>query len=325
MMRVRREALTLVAAVVFVAVLPGNANSAEAPAPSLQQALANLKVPPDWFANTPVNWDTNKPWQDARLEIRRLLALDEASVREAVKLTWLYSQKGDIGDGHELPMYLFMSGNYAWATLEYPKLLKRVPSGATHAYRCYASCLAHFGEYKQALRVLDDALKDLPAPPWRISSMAGIHEQYGDIYSKTGDLAKAREHYAEAMRLYPRSDQPYGRHLLQRNVAKVRSKSDLLDMKSLATARLRDGSYTAKTPGYSETKDIEVTLTIASGKISNVSVKHEEKIDLNATRIIPQRIIEKQSVQVDAVTGATVTSQAIVEGAFQAMKQAGLQ
>ncbi len=54
-------------------------------------------------------------------------------------------------------------------------------------------------------------------------------------------------------------------------------------------------------------------------------VKHEEKIDLNATRIVPQRIIEKQSVQVDAVTGATVTSQAIVEGAFQALKQAGLQ
>ena len=325
-MRVCCEAFTLVAAVVFIAVLPGNANSAGAPAPSLQQALADLKVPPDWFANTSVNWDTNKPWKDARLEIRRLLALDEASVPEAVKLTWLYSQKGDIGDGHELPMYLFMSGNYAWATSEYPKFLKRVAhSGATHGYRCYASCLAHFREYQQALQVLDDALKDLPAAPWRISSMAGIQEQYGDICSKTGDLAKAREHYAEAMRLYPTSDQPYGRHLLPRNVTRVKAKVDLLAMQSLSTAKLRDGSYTGKAPGYSETSDVEVTLTIASGKITDVTVKHEEKIDLNATRIIPQRIIEKQSVQVDGVTGATVTSQAIVEGAFQAMTQAGLQ
>ncbi len=326
MMRVRREALTLVAALTFIVFPAGISNSAEAPAPSLKESLAHLQIPPDWFTNTSIHWDTNKPWKDARLEIRRLLALDDASVREAVKLTWLYSQKGDIGDGHELPMYLFMSGNYAWATVEYPKFLKRVANaGATHGYRCYASCLAHFGEYKLALQVLDEALKDLPAAPWRISSMAGIQEQYGDICSKTGDLAKAREHYAEAMRLYPTSDQPYGRHLLPRNVSKVKAKLDLLAMQSLATARLRDGTYTGKASGYSETKDIEVSLTIGSGKITDVGVKHEEKIDLNATRIIPQPIIDKQSVQVDGVTGATVTSQAIVEGAFQALKQAGLQ
>lgn len=324
MMRARCAGLTLVAAAVFCAVLLSHANAAESSAPPLQPALADVKVPPDWCTNTVVNWDTNKPWQDARLEIRRLLALDEASVRQAVKLTWLYSQKGDIGDGHELPMYLFMSGNYAWATLEYARFLKKAPKGATHGYRCYASCLAHFGEYKQALQVLDDALHDLPPAPWRIKSMAEIHEHYGDICSRMGDVAKAREHYAEAIRLYPTSNQPYGRHLLQRNVAKVRSKSDRLEMKALTTARLRDGSYTAKVPGYSESKDLEVTVTIAAGKISNVRVQHEEKIDLNATRIIPLRIIEKQSVQVDGVTGATVTSQAIVEGAFQAMKQAGL-
>ena len=136
--------------------------SAGAPGPSLQQALADLKVPLDWIASTPVHWDTNKPWKDARLEIRRLLALDDASVRQGVKLTWLYAQKGDIGDGHELPMYLFMSGNYAWAMLEYPKYLKKVAgTGATHAYRCYASCLAHFGEYTQALHVIDEAMNDL--------------------------------------------------------------------------------------------------------------------------------------------------------------------
>lgn len=309
-----------------MAVPPERANCAESPAPSLQRALADLKIPPDWFATTAVNWDSNKPWKEARLEIRRLLALDDASVREAVKLTWLYAQKGDIGDGHELPMYLFMSGNYAWATLEYSKLLKRVAkSGATHAYRCYTSCLTHFGEYTQALQVLDDAMKDLPAAPWRISSMAGIQEQYGDVYVRIGDLAKARQHYAEAMRLYPTSDQPYGRHLLPRYVAKVKAKVDLLARQSLSTAKLRDGSYTGKASGYAEAKDIEVTLTIAAGKISDVRVNHEEKIDLNATKIIPQRMIQKQSVQVDAVTGATVTSQAIVEGAFQALKQAGLQ
>jgi uncharacterized protein with FMN-binding domain len=327
MMRTQLKVIGLLAAGLLVMALPPRAGSADAtPPPSLAQALAQLKVPPDWLAITPVAWDTAKPWKDARLEIRRLLALDDAAVRQGVKLTWLYAQKGDIGDGHELPMYLFMSGNYAWATLEYPRHLKKVVgTGATHAYLCYASCLAHFGEYTQALHVLDEAMNDLPPEPWRSANTANIHNHYGDLYAKMGDLAKAREHYTEAMRLYPTSDQPYGRHLLPRYVAKVKAKLDLLTLKSWATTRLRDGAYTGRALGYSDKKDLEVTVTIRAGKISDVKVKHEEKIDLNATRIIPQRIVEKQSLQVDGVTGATVTSQAIVEGAFRALRQAGLQ
>jgi len=139
-----------------------------------------------------------------------------------------------------------------------------------------------------------------------------------------GNLSKAREHYAEAIRLYPTSDQPYGRHLLPRYALKVKSKLDLLAMQSLGTTRLRDGVYTGKALGYSDKQDLEVTVTLRSGKIADINVKHEEKIDLNATRILPQRLVEKQSVQVDGVTGATITSQAIIDGTFQALKQAGL-
>lgn len=314
------------AVMVLAAWMRVDAGEAAVPAGTLQATLATLRVPPDWMAGTPVAWDTNKPWKDARLEIRRLLALDEASVRQAIKLTWLYKQKGDIGDGHEFPMYLFMSGNYAWAAQEYPKYLAEAAGkGATHGYLCYASCLVHFGEYAQALRVLDQAMKDLPPKPWRIANTANIQNFYGDLYVRMGNLEKARQHYEEAIRLYPTSDQPYGRHLLPRHAAKVRSKLDLMAAQSLAAARLRDGAFTGRALGYSDQKDIEVTVTIRGGKIARVDVKHAEKIDLNATTIIPRRIVERQSLQVDAITGATVTSQAIVEGALHALKQAGLQ
>ena len=89
-------------------------------------------------------------------------------------------------------------------------------------------------------------MNDLLPSPWRISSTANIHNLYGDLYAKMGDVAKAREHYAEAIRLYPTSNQPYGRHLLPRQVSKVRSKLELLEMNSLPTARLRDGTFTGK-------------------------------------------------------------------------------
>ncbi|HEX2971772.1 MAG TPA: FMN-binding protein [Tepidisphaeraceae bacterium] len=292
--------------------------------PSLKEAMAGLKVPPAWFDTTTISWDTNRPWQEARLEIRRLLAMDEAHVRQGVKLTWLYAQKGDIGNGHELPMYLFMSGNYAWAIREYPEYLRTVTEqGPTHAYLCYASCLAHFGEYDQALALLDRAIKDLPPKPWAIASAANVHNAYGDLYVQMGQIEKAKQHYAEAIRLYPTSDQPYGRHLLHRYAAKVQTKLDLLTMQSLAAAKLRDGVYRGTSLGYGDT-NMEVTVTIAGGKIADMQLKHKEKIELGATKIIPRQIIARQSLKVDAVTGATVTSQAIVDGAFDALKKAGL-
>ena len=295
--------------------------------PTLAAELAKLKVPPEWFDSTAIHWDMNKPWKDGRIEIRRLLALgDEQNVREAVKLTILYAQKNDINDGHELPMYLFLSGNYAWATIEFPKFLAKVQGkGATHAYLCYASCLSHFGEYDKALQVLDRAMKDLPAAPWTIHNTANIHNHYGDLYAEMGQADKAKEHYAEAIRLYPTSNQPYGRQLLPRRVAQVNTKLNLLVMQALADIKLRDGAFPGRSLGYSDKKDSVVNVRIASGKIADVQVQHEEKIDLNATKIIPQRIIEKQSLTVDAITGATVTSQAIIDGTFQALKKAGLQ
>ncbi len=301
------------------------ASRAAAATESLAQALAELKVPPDWFNSTSVNWDTNKPWKDARLEIRRLLALDGASVRHGVKLTWLYAQKKDIGDGHELPMYLFMSGNYAWAAKEYPPYLQKVRgTGPTHAYQCYASALAHFGEHEKALTILDEATKDLPPAPWRISSLANVQEQLGDTRAAMSDIPKAKAHYTEAIRLLGISDQPYGRHLLPRHAAKIQAKLDLLTLDNMNLAALRQGTFTGKTLGYAESPEMQVTVTLAGGRISDVSVKHGEKIDLGATTIIPQRIIAKQSLKVDAVSGATVTSQAVVDGAFRALQQAGL-
>lgn len=293
--------------------------------PSLSEATANLKVPPDWFDSVTVHWDMNQSWAKGRLEVRRLLALDDASVREAVKITWLYSQKHDIGNGHELPMYLFMSGNYAWALREYPPHMKEVAGkGATHEYMCWAACYAHFGEYTKALEIIDQAAKDLPAAPWRIRSQATIEDERGDIYAAMGDVEKSKAAYNEACRILAQSNQPYGRQNLPREVAKLRAKIDLLTVASLDSAKLRDGTYAANVFAYAEDKPMVVSVTIAGGKIADIQLKHWEKIELNATKIIPQQIIAKQSLKVDVITGATVTSQAIIDGTYQALKQAGL-
>ena len=137
-----------------------------------------------------------------------------------------------------------------------------------------------------------------------------------------GKDGSAQEHYAEAIRLYPTSNQPYGQHLLKRQADRVQSKLDLLSVRSLADARLRDGRYTSTALGYAG--DLHVTLTVREGRMADIQVKHEEKIDQGACVIIPQRIIEKQSLQVDGISGATVTTSAIIDGTLQCLRKAGL-
>lgn len=292
----------------------------KAPRPSLKQAMVNLKVPPDWFDVVKVDYDTNLPWKDARLEVRRLLS--ENKNREAVKLTVLYLRKGDIGNGHEYPMYLYMGGEYAWAVQEYRKRLAAKPVGPTHEYLSLAACYRHFGEYTEALGLLNMAMQRLPEPPWRIAREADIHDYLGDIHLTMGNVDEATKHYKQAIALYPTSNQPYGRHLLRRRAAKIQTKLDLLMMEAIESGQLRDGTYVGKSLGYAD--DLTVAVTIKAGRITDVRVQHKEKIDQRATTIVPQRIIARQSLKIDGVTGATVTYDAIIDGTLQALKKAGL-
>jgi len=299
-------------------------------APSLETALAELQIPPPWYDEVEIHYDTDHPWKDARLEIRRLLGLRGESSKEAMKLTCIYREKDDIGDGHEYPMYLYMGGEYAWATkayVEFTDALVADPESypAVHAFLCLASCYVHFKEYEKALETLEVALSRVPDPPWKIMQTANVRDYFGDAYVAKGDLDSARKHYQEAVRLYPQAKPPYGGHLLKRRAAKVQSKLDMLDYQSLSSATLRDGTYHTKALAYSGDKDLEVTLTIVSGRIADIGIEHAEKIDQGATEIIPQRIIARQSLEVDGITGATVTCDAILDGVFRALKQAGLE
>jgi fumarate reductase flavoprotein subunit len=290
--------------------------------PSLKEALRKLKVPPGWFKTTKVGYDTRKPWKEARLEIRRLLGGDRESARQGMKLTYMYRRKGDIGDGHEFPMYLFLGGEYAWALKEYEKRLAPAPKGHTHEYLSLASCYTHFGEYARALKVLSVALQRLPAPPWHVARKADIHDHLGDVYAETGDAARAKRHYGEAVKLYPTSPQPYGRHLLPKRVAKVKTKLALLAYRNVRLDRLRDGQYRGTSLGYKG--DITATVTVRARKIADIDVRHKEDIEQGATKIVPERIIAARSLVVDGVTGATATSDAIVAATYEALKAAGL-
>lgn len=85
-----------------------------------------------------------------------------------------------------------------------------------------------------------------------------------------------------------------------------------------------DGSYYGMATGYRP--GIRVKTTVAKGRIiSVVVVTHKEQGERyysTPIEIIPQRIVEKQSVDVDIVSGATKTSKGIMKACEQAFLDA---
>jgi len=290
----------------------------------LAAQLAAYEVPPPWIETTTINYDTDKPWKEARQEIRRLLSLNQPDThRQAMKLTWIYLQKDDINDGHEYPMYTFMGGEKLWAVKAANWYINKPDSNAPILSFLYlASIYSQYGEYDRALQTLTLALTKLPEGPTKIMRQADVHDAFGDVLAAKGDLQSAKQNYESAVRLYPTAKPKYGRHLLPRRAKKVQSKLDLLNYRPLKDASLKDGQYREKALGYSG--DINLTVIVKGGRVTDIKTSHKEKIDQGACISVPQNIIEKQSLKVDSVSGATVTKDAIVSGTYRALKKAGL-
>lgn len=95
---------------------------------------------------------------------------------------------------------------------------------------------------------------------------------------------------------------------------------------SATALSMKDGEYSAKARGFNLLKPVEVKVQIAGNKI--VSAKIGDNGETNGMRqavegrLIP-RVIEGQSLDVDAVTGATATSNAVKSAILDCCAQAG--
>ncbi|NMA73534.1 MAG: FAD-dependent oxidoreductase [Bacteroidales bacterium] len=87
---------------------------------------------------------------------------------------------------------------------------------------------------------------------------------------------------------------------------------------------LSDGTYTASSKGHNG--DVNVTVLISNGKVEQVQIgEHNETEGIYETPVerIPKAIVEHQSIAIDAVSGATYTSKAILDAVSQCIQQAG--
>ena len=87
--------------------------------------------------------------------------------------------------------------------------------------------------------------------------------------------------------------------------------------------KIADGTYTGKADGLMG--PIEVQVKVAGGKVTEVTViSNQETPDVagEALKQIPKAIVEKQTVKVDAVSGATFASKGIIGAVKNALEGA---
>ncbi len=100
-----------------------------------------------------------------------------------------------------------------------------------------------------------------------------------------------------------------------------------------ATVAYKDGKYTGKAKGYDKKKhpgEIEVAVTVAGGKISNIEVVtfhqtekgKQGKLAAKAKAEIPGAIVSKQTIAVDSIAKASMSSDGIKIAVARALEQA---
>lgn len=84
-------------------------------------------------------------------------------------------------------------------------------------------------------------------------------------------------------------------------------------------------TYSAAVTGMSS--DVEVTITVEDGQITACSIDASGETEGIGTLVpdtMEEDVVAKQGVDVDVVSGATITSNAAIEALADAMSQAGL-
>ena len=88
------------------------------------------------------------------------------------------------------------------------------------------------------------------------------------------------------------------------------------------------GTFSGEAEGMGGSeKPVKVTITLENSKITKVIAEGEGETDGIGTKALeemPGKIVSANSLNVDVVSGATITSNAILDAAEQALSEAGL-
>ncbi len=164
---------------------------------------------------------------------------------------------------------------------------------------------ARMGELPTALRVADALVR------------AGRPD---DGLLAAGDACRIAGQYKQALAFYNKViSLKKGWRGLVRNKEKARARVEAVRaQQALDVSNVADGTYAGDGTGFRGA--VSVAVKVAGGRIESVRVtKHKEDLAMDALTEMPRRIVKAQSASVQAVTGATVTSDAVIDAVVKAL------
>ena len=139
----------------------------------------------------------------------------------------------------------------------------------------------------------------------------------GDACRTAGNLDDAVTYYKHVLTL--RASGRMAKRI-RRNQQRARANIEGIKLyDSLELSRVPDGKYRGKAPAFAG--DLYIEVTVASGRIESVRVTdHKEKQFYSALEDTTAQIVKEQGFTgIDATTGATITSEAIINATARAL------
>lgn len=320
------------------------------------------RMPPDWWDTTPLNypktldltwpekptgewnaqknvgqylWDVIQPnehkWREGIRLVHFLLEQHQGDRdklgRDMFSLGRLYYlllqdyaraafwwRKAGVEQGPNRPESVFLADCY-WRLGSKPMALEYLNRMSRGAIPITAiKQLADMGETRMAVQIAEAAARG------GLADLAYLYA--GDAYRIAGQYEQAVGYYDQVLKIEPRGTEGQVNRIkraqtrARMNIAAIRV-FDQLDLTSIP-----DGSYRGAAPAYGG--ELQVEVTVQGGRLRDVHVvRHEEKQYYAALTETPRKIIQKQGLQgVDATTGATITSEAIINATARAIGSA---
>ena len=169
--------------------------------------------------------------------------------------------------------------------------------------------LARMGQVDRALELCEElARSGLPI----LANMTA-----GTVCRAAGRVQEALGYYQKVLPVSARGK--YANWIRNQKQRAKRGIETIRLYEALDVSRIADGTYTGSSIGYKARIDVEVA--VRNGKLEPVKiVRHKEPQALTSLTNIPEQILRKQGIRrIDAVTSATITSEAIVDAVAKAL------
>jgi uncharacterized protein with FMN-binding domain len=315
-------------------------------------------TPPEWFDATPLNYprslDLSWPerpggsWNNQKnvgQYIWDIINTNASKWREGVR--FLHFLLGEHKDDPETRtrvmlalgrMYFNLLEDYPRAAFWWQKAGVARGVGEPMAGVHLAECYWRMGSRAMAVDLLDRLPRTFPSIKlWADLGETGKALQIAEAaarggnadlaYLYAGDACRVAGQFTKAVQYYQKvlaqEASGTGAGRVQKNQGRARANIEAIKLFELSdVSRVPEGTYQASSLGYEAQVGVEVV--VRDGRLQSVRVtQHREKQFYAALTDTPRKLIAKQGVKgVDATSGATITSEAIINATAKALAAA---